>query len=105
MSNENKSLAICTAMPRYIWVCESFRKADIKDEQFSNSIDLIIVVDATDYAFGCNHLLMVKTDKKMIIPTTDKTRLQRKTYLVIDSTEKMKPFMRNLKGLHTSWQS
>ena len=76
-----------------------------KDEQFSNSIDLIIVVDATDYAFGCNHLLMVKTDKKMIIPTTDKTRLQRKTYLVIDSTEKMKPFMRNLKGLHTSWQS
>lgn len=105
MSNENKSLAICTAMPRYIWVCESFRKDDIKDEQFSNSIDLIIVVDATDYAFGCNHLLMVKTDKKMIIPTTDKTRLQRKTYLVIDSTEKMKPFMRNLKGLHTSWQS
>lgn len=47
---------------------------------------------------------MVKTNKKMIVPTTDKTRLQRKTYLVIDSNEKLKPFMRNLKGLHTSWQ-
>lgn len=104
LSKENKSLAVCTAMPRFIWVCESYQKKKIKDELNSNEIDLTIVVDATDYAFGCNHLLMVKTNKKMIVPTTDKTRLQRKTYLVIDSTENMKPFMRNLKGIHTSWQ-
>lgn len=104
LSKENKSLAVCTAMPRFIWVCESYQKKKIKDELNSNEIDLAIVVDATDYAFACNHLLMVKTNKKMIVPTTDKTRLQRKTYLVADSTEKMKPFMRNLKGSHTSWQ-
>ena len=104
MTKENKSLIICTAMPRYIWVCESYRKGEIKEKLGSNETDLIIVVDATDYAFGCNHLLMVKTNNKMIIPTTDKTRLQRKTYLIVDSVEKMKPFMRNLKGLHTSWQ-
>lgn len=100
----NKNLSICTAMPRYIWVCESYKKDELQNEIISNYADLITVVDATDYAYGCNHLLMVKTLDKLIIPTTDRTRLQRKTYSIFDSSEKMKPFMRNLKGLHTSWQ-
>ncbi len=104
LSNENKLLAICTAMPRYIWVCESFNEHDILDDINLNHIDLITVLDATDYAYGCNHLLMVKSKEKLVIPTTDKTRLQRKTYSILDSKESMRPFMRNLKGQHTSWQ-
>lgn len=100
----NKNLSICTAMPRYIWVCESYKKDELQNEIILNYADLITIVDATDYAYGCNHLLMVKTLDKLIIPTTDRTRLQRKTYSIFDSSEKMKPFMRNLKGLHTSWQ-
>jgi len=104
LSKESKLLTICTAMPRYIWVCESYKEQELKEEINQNKIDLITILDATDYAYGCNHLLMVKTDEKIVIPTTDKTRLQRKTYSIIDSKESMKPFMRNLKGNHTSWQ-
>lgn len=104
LSKESKLLAICTAMPRYIWVCESYKEQDLKENISSNPIDLITVLDATDYAYGCNHLLMVKTNDKLIIPTTDKTRLQRKTYSIIESPEIMRPFLRNLKGNHTLWQ-
>lgn len=104
LSDENKAIAISVAMPRFVWVCEFANKQNVKDQIPSTTLDLLVVLDATEYPSGCNHLLMIKTKERLIIPTTDKTRLQRKRYSMFESTEIMSPFMNNLKGKHTQWQ-
>ena len=57
-----------------------------------------MVLDATDYPIGYNHLLLLKTKEKMFVPDSDKTIFQRKVYSIFDSHESMSPFMNNLKG-------
>lgn len=104
LSDENRAIAISVAMPRFVWVCEFIDKHNLKDEIPSTTLDLLVVLDATEYPNGCNHLLMIKTKERLVIPTTDKTRLQRKRYSMFESKETMSPFMNNLKGKHTQWQ-
>lgn len=98
LSIENKIMVTSIAMPRFVWVCEFCSMRYLTNDIKSIIIDLIVVLDATDYPFGCNHLLLVKTKEKMIVPDTDETRLQRKIYSIFDSNEPMFPFMNNLKG-------
>lgn len=98
LSIENKIVVTSIAMPRFVWVCEFRSMQHLTDDIKSTIIDLIVVLDATDYPFGYNHLLLVKTKEKMIVPDTDETKLQRKIYSIFDSNEPMFPFMNNLKG-------
>ena len=100
LSKENKDLAVSIAMPKFVWVCEFISKGLVENDLDSTYIDLAVVLDATD----SNHLLMLKSREKMIIPCTDKTRFQRKQYLMCDSSESMLPFARNLKSKHTQWK-
>lgn len=104
LSKENKDLAVSIAMPKFVWVCEFISKGLIENSLDSTYIDLAVVLDATDSSLGYNHLLMLKSREKMVIPCTDKTRFQRKQYSIIDSNESMLPFARNLKSKHTQWK-
>ena len=104
LSDENRAIAISVAMPRFVWVCEFTDKQNLKDEIPSATLDMLVVLDATEYPNGFNHLLMIKSKEHLVIPTTDKTRLQRKRYSMFESNEIMSPFMNNLKGKHTQWQ-
>lgn len=95
-STENKTVITSIAMPRFVWVCEFAQ--NLNNDIKSTIIDLTMVLDATDYPIGYNHLLLLKTKEKMIVPDSDKTIFQRKVYSIFDSHESMSPFMNNLKG-------
>ena len=82
-------------MPRFVWVCEFAQ--NFTNDMKSSIIDMAMVLDATDYPIGYNHLLLVKTKEKMIVPDSDNTRFQRKVYSILNSNESMSPFMNNLK--------
>lgn len=106
-SNLNVSIRdeiLCTAMPRFIWVTEMYDKNTLHASPTKCPIDLIIILDATDYPNRWNHLLMIKTKDRIILPRLDNSRLRRRMLKTFENTDNFYPFLNNLKGTHSSWQ-
>lgn len=101
---ENKDLVISIAMPKFIWVCESIKKSDMKKSIQEIKISNIAIFDSTDYPSEYNHILMVKSRTKLLVPYADRTHMRKRLYKVQSSNEILTPFTSNLKGLIDNWQ-
>lgn len=104
LDKSDKDLIICTAMPKFIWVCESIRNSDLDEDISKTKVSVTSILDATEYAHGHNHLLLVLGTGKLIIPEEDKMRANHRIYVVYNSHGVLTPFNSNLKGDHTQWQ-
>jgi len=100
----DKDLIICTAMPRFIWVCESIKKSDLNDDISLINVSVTSILDATEYAYGHSHLLMVIGGGKLIVPEEDGIRANHRIYVIYESQSSLAPFNNNLKGSHNLWQ-
>ena len=103
ISVESKKTIVCIAMPRFVWVCETFRNSDLLEEIQRIPVTSTLLLDATVYPMENNHLLMVKTQEQIIIPDEDNIGKTEKTYTKIDLHEILYPFNNNLKGIHNGW--
>lgn len=104
ISSETRDYIIGTAMPKFVWVCEVISYDDVEKQIDDIDIQTVIILDTTDNSKDYNHLLLAKSKQSILIPGDDRTHMQRKQYLVYDSTERLRPFKNNLKGEHTSWR-
>lgn len=104
LERTDKDLIICTAMPRFIWVCESIRNVDVTDNISQVNVTVTSVLDATEYAHGHSHLLMVIGARKLIVPEEDGIRSNHRIYVVYETAGQLHPFNNNLKGSHNQWQ-
>lgn len=57
LNSENKDLIISIAMPRFVWVCESIKKSDMKKSIQSIRVSNIAIFDSTDYPSEYNQWL------------------------------------------------
>lgn len=101
---DDKKAIVCTTMPKFIWVCESIHRNELKKDTFDIQSEAIGVFDATAYPTESNCLLMAKTYQYLIIPRTDNSKLRHKKYRVSDCNYQLPIFNFNLKGIHTNWQ-
>lgn len=100
----DKDMIICIAMPRFIWVCESIKRNDLKDDVSQIKVSVTSILDATEYAYGHSHLLMVIGNGKLIVPEEDGIRANHRIYTIYESQSSLYPFNNNLKGSHNQWQ-
>lgn len=99
-----RMLIVCTAMPKFIWVCEMFEERNTNHEDFYQTpLNNIIVYDATECTAGYNYLLLAKTRTQLLVPESTE---HHKQYRVYETNEEiLYPHRNNLKGEHTQWQS
>ena len=91
-------------MPRFIWVCETIEENGMPEDVRDTNILSTLVLDATDFPTGDNHLLLIKTQNHIVIPTEDRVGMTEKRYTIFEIQEIMHPFNNNLKGQATLWQ-
>lgn len=91
------------SMPRFVWVCESFKKDAVKKIP-SIIITNVAVFDSTDYSSNYNNILMLKSDEKLVIPSDDKVLFKQKAFSVLDAPDILHPFNNNLKGEAVKWR-
>ena len=104
LNAENKELVVSTAMPKFIWVCESIKKTDLKRSIQDIKLSNIVVFDSTDYPSEYNHIIIVKSKTKLLVPYDEKTHMRKKLYKVQVSKEVLTPFTNNLKGFIDNWK-
>lgn len=104
LSTEHKELIVSTAMPKFIWVCESIKKTDLKKSIQDIKLSNIAVFDSTDYPSEYNHIIIVKSKTKLLVPYNEKTHMRKKLYKVQVSDEVLMPFTNNLKGFVDNWK-
>lgn len=103
LSQENKNYIVSTAMPRFIWVCETIKSTDARKVIDNIELSNIALFDSTDYPSEYNHIIIVKTNAKLLIPYDEKTHMRKRAFKVVDSTEELHPFTNNLKGSTNNW--
>lgn len=94
-------MSVC--MPRFVWVCECFKKDVIKKIP-TIIITNITVFDSTDYSSNYDNILMLKSSEKLVIPSDDKVLLKQKSFRVLDAPDTLHPFNNNLKGEANNWK-
>lgn len=104
ISKESKTILTSVAMPRFIWVCETIEENGMLEDVRDTNILSTLVLDATDFPTGDNHLLLIKTQNHIVIPTEDRVGMTEKRYTIFEIQEIMHPFNNNLKGQATLWQ-
>lgn len=104
ISKESKTILTSVAMPRFIWVCETIEENGMPEDVRDTNILSTLVLDATDFPTGDNHLLLIKTQNHIVIPTEDRVGMTEKRYTIFEIQEIMHPFNNNLKGQATLWQ-
>ena len=97
LDRPDKDLIICTAMPRFVWVCESILKTNITADISQIEVSVTTILDATEYAHGHSHLLLVMGNGKLIVPEEDDKRSNHRIYVIYGTQGKLHPFNRNLK--------
>lgn len=103
ISNETRILICCTAMPRFIWVCEIFEKSRQTKKYGDTPILSLCVFDATECDDSYNYLLLAKMDSDLLIPAESSGK--KKYEIHKTSKDILYPAINNLKGEHTKWQS
>ena len=101
---ELRELVVCTAMPKFVWICEVIKSTDAKKAIDSIELEGVLVLDTTDNSDDYNHLLIAKSKTHILIPSDDRTHMLRKQYIVHASPDVLHPFKNNLKGKHTNWK-
>ena len=104
ISRDSKTILTSVAMPRFIWVCETIEEDGMPDNVNLTNVLSTLVLDATDFPTGDNHLLLIKTQNNIVIPTEDRMGMTEKRYTIFEIQEIMHPFNNNLKGERTLWQ-
>ena len=104
LDRHDKDLIVCTAMPRFIWICESIKQDELKEDISKIKVSVTTILDATEYAYGHSHLLMVMGAGQLIVPQEDEKRSNHRIYVIYESHGTLHPFNNNLKGDHTLWQ-
>ena len=64
----------------------------------------IAIFDSTDYPSEYNHIIVVKSKTKLLVPYDDRTHMRKRFYRVSDSKEVLTPFTNNLKGFVDNWK-
>lgn len=103
ISPELRNSIVCIAMPKFVWVCESFKIEHSTRAIHDIPIVSLLVLDTTEYSENYNHLLFAKTQTAILIPADDKTHMQRKQYFFYRYNDEIHPFVNNLKGEHNNW--
>ena len=104
ISRDSKTILTSVAMPRFIWVCETLEEEGMPEDVRQTNVLSTLVLDATDFPTGDNHLLLIKTQNHIVIPTEDRMGMTEKRYTIVEIQEIMHPFNNNLKGKETLWQ-
>lgn len=103
ISKESRILICCTAMPRFVWVCEIIDTTNIYRNYEETPISSLCVFDATECDDSYNYLLLAKTNSFLLIPTENGGK--KKYSIHKTSNDTLYPAINNLKGEHTRWQS
>ena len=104
LNAQNKDLIVSAAMPKFIWVCESIKKSDLSKSIQDIKLSNIAIFDSTDYPSEYNHIIVVKSKTKLLVPYDDRTHMRKRFYRVSDSKEVLTPFTNNLKGFVDNWK-
>ena len=104
LSAENRDRIVSITMPRFVWVCETFKTEDGNKTPKDIDVLTLAVFDTTEVAEGYNHLLFLKTQNSIMVPSDNGTLTRQKEFSVYESKEQVHPFMNNLKGEHNNWQ-
>lgn len=104
ISFDSKKTIVSIAMPRFIWVCETIKNTDLQNNIQDIPVTSTLLMDATVYPMENNHLLMVKTQEKLIMPSGDNIGKTEKSYELKEAREVLRPFNNNLKGEHNNWK-
>lgn len=103
ISDETRILICCTAMPRFVWVCELVDITKYNRNYGDTPISSLCVFDATECDDSYNYLLLAKADSYLLIPTGISGK--KKYAIYTTSKDTLYPAINNLKGEHTRWQS
>lgn len=104
MPDTDKTLIVCTTMPKFVWVTESILNKELTKSTSNISVEAFGIYDATDYPTEINHLILAKSKDHLIIPNNDKTKLRRKKHNIFKCSFQLPIFQFNLKGSHTQWK-
>jgi len=107
ISNDSRTIIVCIAMPRFIWVCETIAEEDIELDMQQTPLTSVCIFDATECDDSYNYLLMVKSRSHLLFPTTvDNICNRKKKYSIYKTDEEiLYPYSNNLKGEHTQWKN
>lgn len=94
-------MSIC--MPKFVWVCESFKGNAVKKTS-QIALTNVAIFDATDYSSNYDNILMLKSSEKLVIPSDNKVLLKQKSFCVLDAMDILHPFNNNLKGEDVNWK-